>query len=88
MVIETRLYKVEKWFMVVIYKPPRVTDKSFENVFTEICQSLEKESSHWFIMGDTNLDMNNEKSLCDICVVYDMSNLVDGAACFKGDNPS
>ena len=53
---------------------PRVTDKSFENVFTEICQSLEKESSHWFIMGDTNLDMNNEKSLCDICVVYDMSN--------------
>ena len=88
MVIETRLYKVEKWFMVVIYKPPRVTDKSFEEVFTEICQSSEKESSHWFIMGDTNLDMNNEKSLCDICVVYDMSNLVDGATCFKGDNPS
>ena len=42
MVIETRLYKVEKLFMVVIYKPPKVTYKSFENVLTDICQSLEK----------------------------------------------
>ena len=39
-------------------------------------------------MGDTNLDMNNVKSLCDICVVYDMTNLVDGATCFTCDKPS
>ena len=42
MIIETRLYKMEKWFVVIIYKPPRVTIKSFENVLTEIFQSLEK----------------------------------------------
>ena len=39
-------------------------------------------------MGDPNLDINNEKPLCDICVVYNMSKLDDGAACFKGENPS
>ena len=42
MVIEARLYKMEKWHLVIIYKPPKVTKKSFENTLTEICQSLEK----------------------------------------------
>ena len=88
MVIEARLYKMEKWFLVIIYKPPKVTNESFENTLTEICQSLEKESTHWFVMGDTNLDMNHEKSLSDPCVVYNLSNLVDGPTCFKGDKPS
>ena len=88
MVIEARLYKVEKWHLVIIYKPPKVTKSSFENILTEICQSLEKESPHWFIMGDTNLDVSHEKSLSDLCVVYNLSNLVDGPTCFKGDTPS
>ena len=88
MIIETRLYKMEKWFVVIIYKPPRVTIKSFENVLTEIFQSLEKESPHWFIMGDTNLDVNYEKTFSDLCVLFNLSNLVDGPTCFKGDTPS
>ena len=49
--------------MVIIHKPPSVTIKSFENVPTEFFQSLKKESPHWFIMGDTNSDMNYEKHL-------------------------
>ena len=79
---------MEKWFVVIIYKPPSVTIKSFENVLTEIFQSLEKESPHWFIMGDTNLDMNCEKTFSDLCVLFNLSNLVDGPTCFKGDTPS
>ena len=39
-------------------------------------------------MGDTNLDVSHEKSLSDLCVVYNLSNLVDGPTCFKGDTPS
>ena len=39
-------------------------------------------------MGDTNLDVSHEKSLSDLCVVYDLSNLADGPTCFKGDTPS
>ena len=88
MIIETRLYKMEKWFVVIIYKPLSVTIKSFENVLTEIFQSLEKESPQWFIMGDTNLDMNYEKTFSDLCVLFNLSNLVDGPTCFKGDTPS
>ena len=88
MVIEARLYKMEKWHLVIIYKPPKVTKNSFENTLTEMCQSLEKESPHWFIMGDTNLDVSHVKSLSDLCVVYNLSNLVDGPTCFKGDTPS
>ena len=88
MVIEGRLYKMEKWHLVIIHKPPKVTKNYFENTLTEICQSLEKESPHWFIMGDTNFDVSHEKSLSDLCVVYDLSNLVDGPTCFKGDTPS
>ena len=38
--------------------------------------------------SDTNLDVSHEKSLSDLCVVYDLSNLVDGPTCFKGDTPS
>ena len=70
------------------YRTPKVTNESFENTLTEICQSLEKESTHWFVMGDTNLDMHHDKSLSDSCVVYNLSNLVDGPTCFKGDKPS
>ena len=70
MIIETRLYKMEKWFVVMIYKRPSVTIKTFENDLTEIFQSLEKESPHWFIMGDTNFDMNCEKTFSDPCVLF------------------
>ena len=88
MVIEARLYKMEKWFLVIIYKPPKVTNESFENTPTEIYQYLEKELTHWFVMGDTDFDMNHEKSLSNPCVVYNLSNLVDGQTCFKSDKPS
>ena len=33
LVIETRPYKAEKWFVVVFYKPPNVKDKHFATVF-------------------------------------------------------
>ena len=88
MIIETQLYKAEKWFVVLIYKPPRVKDKHFEIVFSDLCQSLQRESSHWFIMGDINFDMSSNNTLSDSCVLYDLSNLVVGPTCFKGDKPS
>ena len=56
--------------------------------FSELCQALQRESSHWFIMGDTNFDMNADNLLCDLCVSYNLTNLVGGPTCFKGNNPS
>ena len=51
MMIETWLYKTEKWFIVVLYKPPKVNDKSFESISSDTLQS---EYSRWFVMGDMN----------------------------------
>ena len=39
-------------------------------------------------MGDINLDMSSNKTLSDSCVLYNLSNLVVGPTCFKGDKPS
>ena len=88
MIIETRLYKTEKWFIVVLYKPPKVNDKSFELSFANLRNALQSQSSLWFVMGDTNFDMNSDNPLCDLCVMYSLSNLVNGPTCFKSDNPT
>lgn len=88
MVIEAQLYKKEKWFIAVIYKPPKVNDKNFERFFSDLCNKLQRESSHWFVMGDINYDMNSENILGDLCVMYNLSNLVVGPTCFKSQNPS
>ena len=88
MIIETRLYKTEKWFIVVLYKPPKVKDKSFELSFSDLCNALQSESSHWFVMGDMNFDMNSDNPLYDLCVMYNLTNLVVGPTCFKSDNPT
>ena len=74
--------------MVVLYKPPKVKDKSFELSFSDLCNALQNESSHWFVMGDIIFYMNSDKPLYDLCVMYNLSNLVVGPTCFKNDNPT
>ena len=88
MIIETRLYRAEKWFLVSVYKPPKIKERVFEIIFTDICKSLQRESPHWFVMGDINLDINFANSLCDVSMVFNLTNLVNGPTCFKGDTPS
>ena len=39
-------------------------------------------------MGDINLEMNATNSLCDVFMVFDLTNRADGPRCFKGDTPS
>ena len=88
MIIETRLYKAEKCFLVSVYKPSKIKDRLFEIVFTDICQSLQNKSPHWFILGDMNFDMNITNSLRDVSMVFDLTNLANGPTCFKGDTLS
>ena len=87
MIIETRLYRAEKWFLVSVYKPPKIKERVFEIIFTDICKSLQRESPHWFVMGYKNLDMNFAKFLCDVSMVFNLTNLVNGPTCFKCDTP-
>ena len=62
--------------------------KSFELLFSDLCNALQSESSHWFVMGDTNFDINSDNPLGDLCVMYSLSNVVVGSTCFKSDNPT
>ena len=39
-------------------------------------------------MGDMNFDMNSVNPPYDLCVMYNLSNLVVGPTCFKSDNPT
>ena len=39
-------------------------------------------------MGDMNLDIDFANSLCDVSMVFNLTNLVNGPTCFKGDTPS
>ena len=73
MIIEAQLYQTEIWFIIVIYKPLKVNDKHFEIVFSDSCQTLQRESSHWFIMGDTNFDIWVLAMYCVtlvFCIIY------------------
>ena len=38
-------------------------------------------------MGDVNFDMKTDNLLCDLCVTYNLTNLVGGPTCFNGENP-
>ena len=39
-------------------------------------------------MGDTNFDMKSGNLISDLCLVYNLTDRVDGPTCFKSDNPS
>ena len=41
-----------------------------------------------FGMGNTNFGMNSRNPLCDMHVMYNLSNLFVGLTCFKSDNPT
>ena len=88
MVCELQLYKDEKWFLCACYKPPRVKEKKFIDALENVCNSLLRESHHWLVVGDVNIDMNQENLLTSFCNTHDLENLVKGPTCFKGENPT
>ena len=41
-----------------------------------------------FFFGDINCDMFKDNILCDLCDIYDMTNIVTGPTCFKSETPT
>ena len=85
MVCELKLYNDEKWFLCACYKPPRVKEKKFIDTLENVCNSLLRESHHWLVVGDVNIDMNQENLLTTF---YNTHDLQKGPTCFKGENPT
>ena len=88
LVIEMQIYRQEKWFLNVLYKPPKVKDGPFKRCFTDLCNALIKESPHWLFIGDTNFNMLTKNILSELCDIYSLRNVIPGPTCHKGDIPT
>ena len=60
----------------------------FWNNFHRHLSIASKGIPHRFVMGDISLDINFANSLCDVSMVFNFTNLVNGPTCFKGGTPS
>ena len=68
---------------VILYKPPRITEKMFCDFLSELC-----DNSLCLFFGDMNCNLSHRNGLSDVCYVFGLSNLVKEPPCFKGDTPT
>ena len=81
-------FKRRKWFLVYMYKPPKVSDECAWGFLSQLADNFVHSSNLTIFFGDINYDMFKDNILCDICDVYDLKNSVHGPTCFKGENPT
>ena len=77
-----------KWFLVYVYKPPKISDECTLNVLSKFADELVGNSNVCVFFGDKNCDMFKDNILYDLCDIYDMKNIVTGATCFKNETPT
>ena len=83
MIIETTMNNKERWIYVVAYKPPNVKGSVFIDAFSLMCDLILKESNNVIILGDYNYDFMTDNLLKDLCISYDIQNLVTASTCHK-----
>ena len=81
-------FKRRKWFLVYMYKPPKVSDESAWSVLSQLAVDFVDSSKLAIFFGDINHDMFKDNILHDLCDVYDLKNVIRGPTCFKGENPT
>ena len=79
------IIKKQKWYLIVAYKNPTVSNELFLNKVTHVYASLLNVGKEIILLGDLNIDMlcceNPLKN--ELCNVYDLSNLISEPTCFK-----
>ena len=73
----------ERWIYVMCYKPPNVKGSVFIDAFSLLCDLILKESNNVIILGDNNYDFMTDNVLRDLCIFYDIQNLVSAPTCHK-----
>ena len=81
-------FKRRTWFLVYMYKPPKVSDESAWSVLSQLADNFVDSSKLAIFFGDINHDMFKDNILHDLCDVYDLKNVIRGPTCFKGENPT
>ena len=87
-IIEATVRTKERWIYVVGHKPPGIQDMTFCDVFSTLCDLILQESTNIVILGDYNCDFMADSPLKDICVTFDLQNLVTEPTCFKNQDGS
>jgi hypothetical protein len=89
LVIEIKTRK-EKMFVVLIYKPPNVSNEQCINQLSSLLDKCYMECKSVYIMGDMNINFNNLPCKMEQFMnQYGLTNLVKGPTCFKSpQNPS
>ena len=78
-IIETVMDNKEWWVYVMGYKPPDV----FIDAFSLMCDLILKESNNVVVPGDYNCNFMSDNALKDICISFDIHNLVSAPTCHK-----
>lgn len=78
----------EKWLICCMYKAPTAQHEMFTCTFGTLLELLYKETKNILVMGDINFDMLKSNPLLGQCELFDLKNIVKGATCFKGNNPT
>ena len=81
-------FKRRKWFLVYMYRPPKVSNKFAWDVLTKLADHFVCNSNLTVFFGDINYDMYKDNILHDLCDIYDLKNSVNGPTCFKGEIPT
>ena len=83
MIIETVMNNKERSIYVMGYKPPDVRRSVFIDAFSLMCDLILKESNNVIVLGDYNCNFMSDNALKDICISFDMHNLVSAPTCYK-----
>ena len=81
-------FKKCKWFLVYVYKPPKVSDDCTWIVLSYLADCFVNNGNVTVFFGGINNDMFKDNVLCNLCDIYDLKNLVRSATCFKGETPT
>ena len=73
----------ERWVYVMGYKPPNIKTSLFVNAFSLMCDLILKESNNVIILGDHNCYFMYDNELTDLCISFDIHDLVSTPTCYK-----
>lgn len=78
--------KSKKWYLIYIYRPPKVLVSTFRNFMNKMCDNFVNDCNVSVFLGDMNCNMKETNELTDICDLYGLTSLVKEPTCFKSSD--